>query len=151
MMRYYMKVILLRDVAKMGRKGQICEVPSGHAANFLIPRKLAVAATPENLKRHTAETTRFAEGEAKTQDAFKAVLLALENSPVTYTAAANDQGHLFKGIHAADIARTLKEAGMIVDAQAIVLVHPIKEIGTHMITLKQGGLEGVCTLEVVKQ
>ncbi len=146
-----MKVILLRDVAKMGRKGQICEVPSGHAANFLIPRKLAVAATAENLKRHTAETKHYAEGEAKTQDAFRAVIATLEKSPVSYAAAANEQGHLFKGIRAADVAKCLKEAGMVVDVHAIVLPQPIKELGTHTITLKQGGIEGVCTLEVVKQ
>jgi len=146
-----MKVILLRDVAKVGRKGEVCEVPSGHAINLLIPRKLAVPATTENISRHKAETARRAQDQAQTADSFQKALDALKEKTITYTAGANAQGHLFKGIRAADIAGRLTEEGYPISEQAIVLEHPIKDLGTHTIPLKQGGIEGVCTLEVVKQ
>lgn len=146
-----MKVILLRDVAKLGRKAQVCDVPSGHAINFLIPRKLALPATTENMKRHAAETARLTHNIANTEASFRSVLAALQDKKVTYAAGANEQGHLFRGIHAADIAQRLKEEGFAVDKNAVVLAHPIKALGIHAVPLKQGNLEGVCTLEVIKQ
>ncbi len=146
-----MKVILLRDVAKVGRKGEVCEVPSGHAINLLIPRKFAAPATTENMSRHKAETARRAQGQAQTADAFQEAVNVLKEKVIMYVTGANAQGHLFKGIHADDIAARLTEDGYPISEQAIVLAHPIKDLGTHMITLKQGGIEGVCTLEVVKQ
>jgi large subunit ribosomal protein L9 len=145
-----MKVILLRDVAKVGRKGQVCEVPAGHAANFLIPRKLAVPATSENMKRHAADTARHTQDEERAKEAFESVLAALAGKTIAYLAPANDHGSLFKGIHAADIAQRLKDEGFVIDARSIILPQPIKEIGTHTIPLKQGAQEGELTLEVVK-
>lgn len=146
-----MKVILLRDVAKVGRKGQLAEVPSGHAINFLIPRKLVVPATPENLKRHTQDAERHTQDIARTQESFRHVLATLAQKPVTYSASANEQGNLFKGIHASDVVTRLAEEGLVIDVHAVVLKDPIKNIGTHIITLKQGGDEGSCTLEVIKK
>lgn len=146
-----MKVILLRDVAKVGRKGQLAEVPSGHAINFLIPRKLVVPATPENLKRHTSETERHTQDVARTQESFRQVLATLAQKPVTYTASANEHGSLFKGIHASDVVARLAEEGLVIDVHAVALKSPIKNTGTHTIALRQGGDEGVCTLEVVKK
>lgn len=146
-----MKVILVRDVAKLGRKGQVCEVPAGHATNFLIPRKLALPATPEHMKRHSAETARHALNETHSEESFRALCDALAKTTIIYTAAANEQGHLFKGIHAADIARRIAEEGFAIAESAIVLPHPIKELGTHRIALEQGSLRGECTLEVVKK
>jgi large subunit ribosomal protein L9 len=144
-----MKVILLRDVAKVGRKAQVCEVPSGHAANFLIPRKLAVPATPENMRRHAADTARRAQNVAETVNAFAAVVAALRDKTITYKTEANAQGHLFKGVHASDISRRLSEEGLHVPVTAIKLPQPIKTIGVHAIALVQGSVEGVCTLEIV--
>lgn len=146
-----MKVILLRDVAKVGRKGQVCEVPSGYAANLLIPRKLAIPATPESLKQHTAETARHTKEGERAHEAFRDSLKRLQESRVQYVASANAQGHLFKGIHAVDIARRLTELGIALDATTIILSQPIKEIGVHTIPVRYGGIEGVCTLEVVTQ
>lgn len=146
-----MKVILLRDVAKVGRKAQVVEVPEGYAANMLIPRKLAVPATAENLKRHSAETTRVAANTAHVQEAFRTTLAALREKVIVYPAQANAQGHLFKGVRASDIARRLAEEGYSVGERAILLPQPIKELGVYTITLKQDGTEGQCTVEIIKQ
>jgi ribosomal protein L9 len=64
---------------------------------------------------------------------------------------ANEKGNLFKGIHAQDIVTLLKERGMHVDVSEVVLPHPLKELGTHAVTLTYGGVQGVCTLEIVKK
>ncbi len=146
-----MQVILLRDVARLGRKSEVKDVPSGHALNFLIPRKLAVIATPENLKRHNEEVRQHDVHKLGLRKAFEAACTALTDRPITYAAPANAQGHLFKGINADDIAQCLQGEGFALEKHHIVLPHPIKELGEHAITLSQGTSTGVCRLVVVKK
>ncbi len=145
-----MKVILLRDVAKMGRRFEIKEVPAGHAINFLIPRKLAEPATAEALKRHSVEMKKKSIMSERHDTSFKSVLEALQTAPLEMTVPANDQGHLFKGVHEADIASYLNNQGMEVKATEIVLAHPLKETGEHIVTLKSGDVTGTCTIRITK-
>lgn len=146
-----MKVILVRDVARLGRKSEVKEVPSGHAQNFLIPRKLAVPATPENLKRWSAETARQSADRALSEQSFREALAGLAETPVTYRTEANEQGHLFKGVNIKDIASTIQALGFSVTEEDIILEHPLKTLGTHEVKLVRGGDEGVCTLTIVKK
>jgi len=144
-----MKVVLLRDVARIGKRREIKEVPSGHAINFLIPRKLALPATPENVRRVTAikeqEETRVKHHSAN----FKAALLKFETMPVELSIDANAQGHLFKGIHVADIAKRFSELNIPIAESEIILAQPIKSIGDHEIALRADGEEGTCILRVL--
>lgn len=144
-----MKVILVRDVARLGRKSEVKEVPSGHAQNFLIPRKLAVPATPENMKRLAAEIGRHSEEEAERKRLFDEALRGLGETKVLYEAPANKEGHLFKGVNARDIAAKIQALGFTIGEDEIVLEHPIKTVGTHSVTLRQGSAEGACTVEIV--
>ncbi len=146
-----MKVILIKDVARLGRKSEIKEVPSGHAVNFLIPRKLAIPATPENLKRVTEVVKKYVEQKQSDLESFKEALNGLRDRTIIYTTDANEKGSLFKGINADDIAAALSKEGFIIHKNHIVLDHPIKEIGIHEIILKNSGVSGVCRLEVVKK
>ncbi len=144
-----MKVVLLRDVARIGKRQEIKEVPAGHAINFLIPRKLALPATPENVRRVTAIKTQE-ETRVKHHTAdFKAALAQFETTPVELTVEANAQGNLFKGIHAADIAHRFSELNIKIGETEILLPHPIKSIGDHIIKLRVDGQEGTCTLRVL--
>jgi large subunit ribosomal protein L9 len=143
-----MKVILLRDVAKIGRRFEVCEVPSGHALNFLIPRKLAEAATQEALRRLAVEIKKKTVTSDRHSSNFKSALETLANTPVTLAFPANAQGHLFKGVHAADIAKSLSSHGVSVDASEVILPHPIKDVGEHAITLRSGETEGVVTIHI---
>jgi large subunit ribosomal protein L9 len=145
-----MKVILLRDVAKIGRRFEVKEVPGGHALNFLIPRKLAEPATAEALRRLGVEMKKKSIMTDRHDESFKTILDTLGESGITLTVAANEQGHLFKGIHGADIAKHLESKGMHVDAKEVVLREPIKELGTHTITLASGTVSGTCTLTIIK-
>ena len=142
-----MKVILLQDVARIGRRFEVKDVPSGHALNFLIPRKMAEPATPESLKRLESRQKNQEVDIAVKQEAFKAALEKAQ-APQTMTVEANEQGHLFKGVRAEDIAVFLNEQGIMVKAEQIQLEAPIKELGEHAILLKDGDVEGSVRLVI---
>lgn len=146
-----MKVILLRDVARLGRKSEIKDVPDGHALNFLIPRKLAIIATKENMDRvHEAAGKKASSEEAQKQE-FKEVLAKHADAPITYAAEANDKGHLFKGIRAEDLVGILNAQGFTLAKQHVKLDAPIKDVGMHTIPLSFLGVSGTVQLEVVKK
>ncbi len=146
-----MKVILLKDVARLGRKSEVKEVPNGHATNFLIPRGLAIIATTESLKRVTETVKKHAEHKQNDLEAFKEALAQLEARTITYATEANDKGSLFKGVNSDDIVRTLESEGIHIAKEQIVLSHPLKTTGMHELQLKHGGVEGICRLEIVKK
>ncbi len=146
-----MKVILLQDVAKIGRRFDVAEVPDGYALNQLIPKQMAEAATPANMKRierRQAESTATKEAGQASFESAKAALLA---EVVTVVVEANDKGHLFKAVHEADIAAAAKEAGVEVDVSMIKISSPIKEIGDHEIVLASGGDTAAFTIKVTKK
>jgi large subunit ribosomal protein L9 len=142
-----MKVILLKDVAKIGRRMEVKEVPSGHALNFLIPRKLAVAATADALRTLDVELKKRSIISDKHDTSFRSALEMLETTPVQLSLPANEQGHLFKGVHAHDIAHALKSYGVEVKESEVLLNSPIKETGEHLVTLRSGDTEG--TVKVI--
>jgi large subunit ribosomal protein L9 len=144
-----MKVILIKDVARLGRKSEIKEVPDGHAINFLIPRKLAIIATPESIKRHGVEMKKQTEQKVQIQKSFEETLAKLKHETITYKVDANAQGHLYKGVNAEDIAKYLTALNYAITKQHVVLEHPLKEVGTYEISLVQGTLKGSCTLLIV--
>lgn len=146
-----MKVILLKDVARLGRKSEVKEVPNGHATNFLIPRGLAISATPESLKRVGEEVKKHAEHKQHDLESFKEALTKLEGKTIRYVTDANDKGSLFKGVNSDDIARTLVSEGVQISREQIVLAQPIKAVGIHEITLKHESTMGMCRLEIVKK
>lgn len=135
-----MKVILLRDVARIGRKFEVKDVPDGHAQNYLFPRKLAQPATRQNLDQLAARALHQAADAEATEQRFESLTASVAKAPVVMTAGANAKGHLFKGVHAADIAAALSSAtGIPVASEAVMLERPLKEVGEHTVTLSTGG------------
>ncbi len=133
-----MKVVLLRDVARIGKRHEVKEVPVGHAQNFLIPRQLAIPATPENLKKVQRLMEHTQAGQEKQLVDFRSAVSVLSESPLAVVAEANAQGHLFKGIHAHDIAAAAQLAGHHILPAMVTLEHPLKSTGEHRITLTCG-------------
>ncbi len=146
-----MKVILIKDVARIGRRGEIKEVPSGHALNFLIPRKLAEPATPFNLKKLTEWKSKHAEHVVATEESFDEALATLSTTQVELSAPANEQGHLFSGVKAEDVSSRLAELGIHIPVACIELPHPLKALGTHEIPLLSGKKKGVLTLTIIQK
>lgn len=138
-----MKIILLKDVAKIGKRYETKEVADGFAVNSLIPQRLAIAATPDAAKRVALELAREV-GEKKVQEELMTKSLqALEGKVITYAGKTNDKGHLFAGLHAKDIAELV---GM--KAEHIVLDKPLKEVGEHPIKIKIADKAATFTLSI---
>lgn len=135
-----MKVILQKDVAKLGKKFEVKEVSSGHAQNLLIPQGLAIVATKEALKK--TETQRLAmEAERKIHDDLLIKNIKdLDGAIITIIGKANEKGHLFAGIHKESIVVELqKQTQLQIDPSFIQLEHPLKEVGEHTVEVKGGG------------
>lgn len=131
-----MKIILLRDVAKIGRRYEIVNVADGLALNKLIPKGDAKQATPENVKR--VENMR-AKGEANKADlvsSLKSIADIFVAEPLVITMDANEQGHLFKGVNADEVIAAAKGRGVNVPKEYLVVENHLKSIGEHQVSLK---------------
>lgn len=146
-----MKVILLRDVAKLGKRFSVVEVPDGYAQNQLIPKGMVEAATPLNLKRVGARMEKVSSTHASELATFSATLAALKGVTVTVTADANAQAHLFQTVKTTDIAAALAAIGHAVPVAAITIPEPIKALGTYDIPLQHGTVKGTVTVTVVSK
>lgn len=145
-----MKVILLKQVPKVGQKYEVKNVSDGYAMNFLFPRRLAEAATPSAIKR--IETRKSADdGERKIhEDLLLKNVKDLEGVRVEMTETANDLGHLFAGIHADEISVALQQQSRLqILPEYIVLDKPIKTLGEHKIPVKIQDVSTSFTLVVL--
>ncbi len=132
-----MKIILLRDVQKVGHKYQVVDVAEGFAMNALFPKGLAENATPKALKR--VETLQVAEAadQKVREDLLLKNLKDISGVTLEIVGKANDKGHLFAGIHKDALVPALKEQTRLdIDAQYIVLDKPLKEVGEHKVEVK---------------
>lgn len=131
-----MQIILQEDVEKLGTRGQVVEVAAGYARNYLLPRKLAIAATPANLKRLEKIRVTLAKRTATEKEGAQklAELLAVVRVTLARKAGENDQ--LFGSVTTADIAEALAAQGYSVDKRRIELQEPIKLIGEYQVTAK---------------
>lgn len=146
-----MKVVLLTDVQKLGRKYDVKDVSDGHALNFLIPRGLAQVATDSLVKRIEADKAKDTEKRKKEEAIITEKLSALEKSPIVISGKANDKGHLFAGINKAELAPEISRAiGYDIAPEFIKIEKPIKEVGEHTIEVKVGEKSIKCKIEIKK-
>ena len=143
-----MKIILLQDVAKIGRRYEIVEVPDGYAMNQLIPKKMAEAATPANVKRVEKMSKDKADSAAADSEAFAAAVATINATPITITLEANEQGHLFKAVSAEDVMIAARGVGAVITEEMVSFDSPIKEIGEHEVALKHGEDTELITITV---
>ena len=134
-----MKVILTQDVKGKGKKGQLIEVSDGYARNFMLPRKMAIEATPDavNTMRMNDKATqeRIAREKAEAMDTAK----KLRELTVVVKAKGGGAGRLFGSITNQEIADALKASnGIALDKRKIVISDPIKNVGTYTVTCKLG-------------
>ena len=134
-----MKVILLQDVKGKGKKGQMLEVSDGYARNFMLPRKLAIEATPDAINtmhmNDKATQERIAKEKAEAMETAK----KLRELTLTVTAKGGGAGRLFGSVTNQEIADALKaSAGITLDKRKIVIADAIKSVGTYTVTCKLG-------------
>jgi large subunit ribosomal protein L9 len=131
------QAILLQDVESLGEKGNVVDVSDGYLRNFLVPRKLAEAATKGSIAA-AAKRRESAEREAR-----EAVARARENADLlgktvlTIQQQAGDDGRLFGSVTSQDIADAIRDArGLKIDRRKVQLEEPIKTVGNHMVTVE---------------
>ena len=134
-----MKVILQQDVKGQGKKGQLVEVSDGYARNFLLPKKLAVAATAENVNTmKQQEKARKAQEAAEKAEA-EALAKQLEGVMVKIPAKAGEGGRLFGAVTAKEISEALSaQHGLNIAKTKLVLDEPIKACGGYQVKAKLG-------------
>ncbi len=144
-----MKIILLKDVPKLGKRFELKDVSTGYAINFLINKGLAITATKEALKKIEKEKGVI-ETEKKIQDELLLKNIAeLKSANIIIKAEANPKGHLFAGIHADSLVKTIGELTRInIPEDIIVLDKPIKTVGEHEIKVKIGQKDDIFKIKV---
>ncbi len=132
-----MKVILLSDVAKVGKKYDVVDVAPGFARNFLLAQGLGEAVTKSTEKR-VADLEKKREVEKVRQtELLEKAFAGIKSAVLTLKRAANEEGHLYAGVTAEDLAVELsKQIGATIGAQHIVLEKPIKEVGEFIIPVE---------------
>jgi len=144
-----MKVILFKNVPKVGQKYDIKDVSDGYALNFLIPQKLAEIATPSAIRHISLLKETTLQKQKIKEDLLAKNLKGLGVAVVEFYKKANEKGHLFSAIHKDEIVSALKDqARLDVEENFIKLEHPIKEVGEHSIAVKVGDKEENFTIVV---
>ncbi len=134
-----MKVILLQDVKGKGKKGQLLEVSDGYARNFMLPKKLAMEATPDAINTMRMNDKATQERIAREKAEALATSKKLRELTVTVTAKGGGNGRLFGSVTTAEVADALaKQSGIKLDKRKIVLNETIKNVGTYTATCKLG-------------
>lgn len=133
-----MKVILLQDVRGKGKKGQMLEVSDGYARNYMLPRKIAMEATPDAI--NTMRMNDKATQERQARERAEAADLAKKIKAMTLTvyAKGGGAGRLFGSVTNQEIADALQAQGITLDKRKIVIDEPIKNVGTYTVRCKLG-------------
>lgn len=146
-----MKVILLKDISKVGRCYEVKEVASGYALNFLIPRGLAKPATDSEIQKIEQLKAVQKKEDEKNVEEFKKLVESISGEKVIVESKVNEKGHLFKGLHEKDLSGALKsKRGVEVPVEKIKLEKPIKEVGDYEVEIAgPGGVNGKVIFSVV--
>lgn len=146
-----MKVILQQDVANIGTKLSVVDVPNGYALNKLIPSGKAVAATEQNLKRVEAHAAKQHASADEQAAKFTAAVAALTKTPATVTAKANEKGQLFQAVTPEQVVAAAATAGAEITPDMVKMPEPIKTVDTHEIELVSGGESATVSLSVAAE
>ena len=130
------ELLLIQSVEHLGKVGEVVEVKRGYAANYLLPQGMATIATDHHkrmIEKHKAKLDEIARQRLA---GLRSLLDELVRTSVTIEANANDEGHLYGSVGAAEISRSLKQQDLIVAADSIILQGPLKEVGLYTVKVR---------------
>ena len=131
------QAILLKDVERLGERGDIIDVSSGYLRNYLLPRKLAQAATPGAIAEAKRRIDAAEQAAKDLADRAQENAALLSRTVLTIPQPAGDDGRLFGSVTAQDIVDSIKQArGLKLDKRKVQLEDPIRTTGTHMVTVE---------------
>jgi large subunit ribosomal protein L9 len=130
-----MRLLLRESVSKLGRIGDIVEVPDGYGRNYLLPQGLAVAVTPENIRKLDADKRKLIALEEKKQENLRLLAERLNETSLTIPMAASEEGHLYGSVNAQVVTEHLSGEGIEIEAKMVILEKPIKELGVYNVPI----------------
>ncbi len=134
-----MKVILLKDVPKVGRKFEVKDVSDGYATNLLIPRGMAEKATPQALVELKKQIDSASESQKIQDELLHKNFSSLKNTLIQIKRPAGDTGHLFAGVKEGDIKDAIEQQlGIVLPKDFIDLEAPLKTVGEHLVKVQSG-------------
>ncbi len=131
-----MKIVLLKDVERLGRAGEVVKVANGFARNFLIPRGEALLATDANIAHFESRRRQHEAAADREKKAAEALAQALEKTSLTVQARVGEEDKLFGSVTSQNVADLLKEAGHEIDRRKIDLEEPIRALGVYTIEIR---------------
>lgn len=131
-----MKIILKQDYENLGKIGEVVEVKNGYARNYLIPRDLAVQATPQNLKVIEQEKARQETKQSKDRQAAEALAGKLKSVSLTANVQVGEEDKVFGAVTSQNIAELLAAKGFEIDRRKIHLEEPLKALGVYEVPIK---------------
>lgn len=147
-----MKVILMTDVPALGHRGETREVAAGYARNFLLPRKLAVPATPANLKNVEHLKRQRAKEEHRALEAAKAAAGRIEALILSVTARASEDGRLYGSVSQQDVVEFLERHQLSLEKRRVLLEEPIKALGEYKVPVRlHGDVTASLTVSVTRE
>ena len=147
-----MKVLLCQDIEKLGFLGDILDVSSGYARNYLLPQRLAVIPNETNIKALAKEKTKRSEERIRQRKRLEEIASRVQGAEVVIASRANEQGHLFGSVTEGEIAANLREQGFEVADEVVQQPEHIKEVGTYNVILRfAGDLTAAVNVVVVAQ
>ncbi len=131
-----MEVILLENVPSLGKAGDIVQVAVGYGRNFLVPKKLAMEATPQNIRIWEQQREVFRHKKSKELERAREEAQRIESISFTIRRTAGESEKLFGSVTSLDLQKALQEKGIVVDRKKILLPHPLKKLGSYSIPIK---------------
>jgi large subunit ribosomal protein L9 len=131
-----MEVILREDIDKLGTRGQVIKVAAGYARNFLLPKRLAVAATPSNKKIIEQERQAHLRKDAKLEVEAQDLARLVNSVTVTIKQKAGENDQLFGSVTSKDVADALAAQNFVIDRRKIQLDEPIKQLGEFKVPVR---------------
>ncbi len=131
-----MEIILIDDVFELGKRGDVVRVANGYGRNYLIPKNLAVPATPGNRKMVDQQRLAMAKKEAKYQEEAELLAQELNQLHLIISRKSGDTGTLFGSVTSKDITDLLQHTGIRLDRRKLLLSQPIKSIGNYRIEVR---------------
>jgi large subunit ribosomal protein L9 len=147
-----MKVILMTDVPALGQRGETRDVANGYARNFLLPRKLAVPATPANLKNVEHLKRQRAREEHRALEAAKTAAARIETLTLAVAARASEDGRLYGSVSAQDVVDFLERHQLPLEKRRVLLDEPIKALGEYKVPVRlHGEVTSALTVSVTRE
>lgn len=147
-----MQVILYQDVPNLGRAGEIVNVKEGYGRNYLVPRKLAVAANPSNINELEHQKRIVSAKQTKLKKHAEGIAAKMKELSLTIAREAGEEEKLFGAVTSKDIVAALRNEGFVVDRHDLQLEAPIKQIGIYDIPVRlHAEVTGTVKVWVVKK